>query len=173
MEIKLSDRIPIDRIIRAWKDEFGLSRTSETGVSYIVIKTSIENLRILARTMMDSGYTFEELDDYRTSVKIADICWRDDKIIKMSMSAIQKAKISLTNDWHQVISAKEFSGIEMSKVDPKIESKAEPTKKSKPIEIEPKNRIKMDTSDMAEVPFDDEILAELAAIGTFLKEEDE
>jgi hypothetical protein len=121
----------IERLVLTWKDEHGVWATGKMGTLYKKMPSSSmhENLRILARTMLDAGYTFEEIDDYHVALTIADICWREDKITTMTSSEIVRAKKSLTRDWNEVISASEFSGIVMSKVEPQdIETEEKPTK---------------------------------------------
>lgn len=115
-------RISIEKIINGWKSQYGVWRTSERGESYKVIGNNIvEKLRILAKTMMDHGYSFDEIDSPRVSAKIADICWREEKITKMSASEISRAKKGLANDWNEVVSDPEFSGIKFSQVEEKKE----------------------------------------------------
>lgn len=160
-------RTPIERIIRAWKHECGVVRTSEKGTQYVIIPSSEmhESLRILAQTMYDSGYSFEEMDDYRIAVKIADICWREDKIVKMSNSEIKKAKVSIALDWEEAIAP--FLGISMSKVEPEELEEVKP-KKERILEIYPTDRIKMDTSDTIDAPVDIEFLNELGLDESFI-----
>jgi uroporphyrinogen-III decarboxylase len=102
---------------------------------------------------MDAGYTYEEIDDPHVSIKIADICWREDKIIKMTTAAVRAAKMSFATDWNDVISDKEFSGIEMSKVERKtpVAEKYVPT--------DPKNIIVPDPALYVDTPQDLEFLA--------------
>jgi hypothetical protein len=152
------DRVAIDKIIRAWKSEYGVNRTGEKGSAYKIMSPSDlqENFRILARTLMDAGYTYEEIDDPHVSVKIADICWREDKIIKMSTAAVRAAKISFATDWNDVISDKEFSGIKMSKVERKAPKKAD-VKEHVP--TDPNNIIIPDPALYFDTPQDLEFLA--------------
>ena len=157
-------KLPIESIIKAWKAEYGVLRTSDKGVEYVIIPNSSMRtaLSALAQTFLTSGYTFDEIDDYRISVKIADIVWREDKIIKMSSTEVKRAKISLTKDWEEAIAP--YSGIIISKpgkMVTKVEVKAEPKPKEKVLELDPKDRIKVDTSDIPDNPLDLAFLEEL------------
>ena len=166
MENSLNDNIPnISTILRFWKEECGEIRTSQTGVQYTIIPSNRtrDSLKKLAMTLIGYGYTFEELDSVSLSVKIADVCWREDKIKKMSLSEIKKAKISLALDWNEAIA--EFSGVviadyeETKKAVPY--SKKEDKKQEPILDIEPKDRIKVETSDMVDPPLDLDFLKEL------------
>lgn len=154
------NRPPIEGIIRAWKSELGETRTSERGLSYIVIRATTENLKALARTMLDSGYIFDDIDSVGVALKIANICWREDKIVKMTGSEIKRAKAALTDDWNEAIA--EFSGIVVSEYKPLDNPIYTPVKKvEKVLDIEPKDRIRIDTSDMIEPELDLDFLSEL------------
>lgn len=164
------NRPPIEGIIRAWKSELGETRTSERGLSYIVIRATTENLKALARTMLDSGYVFDDIDSISVALKIANICWREDKIVKMTNSEIKKAKAALTDDWNEAIA--EFSGIVISEYKPlenpvyvsiKNNISVSINRTEKVLDIEPKDRIKMDTSDMVEAEVDLDFLSEFEA----------
>ncbi len=73
----MGERLPISVIVNKWKSECGEVRTSERGVSYTVIPSSrmMESLRVLAKTLYDLGYTYDDMDEYAVSIAIADACW--------------------------------------------------------------------------------------------------
>jgi hypothetical protein len=35
----------------------------------------MESLRVLAKTLYDLGYTYDDMDEYAVSIAIADACW--------------------------------------------------------------------------------------------------
>jgi hypothetical protein len=159
------DRLPIKTIILGWKDNYGVTRISKLGTPFIIIPSNnhIEAFRALAQTLLDSGYTFQEINSPSVSIMLADICWREDKIRKMNLSEVRKAKLSFATDWNEVIHRKEFTGVVISKVNPDNRPMAEviPIKKEKVLELDPSDRIKIDTSDLPDNPLDEDFLKEL------------
>lgn len=175
----MEDRPPLKSIIDAWKAKVGETRVGERGSVFVIIPNSrrLECLKILAKTLKNYGLTDEEIDSPHLSKLIVDTCWKEKKIKRMSLTEIRKAKEDLAEDWDEVIHGSEFSGIEIAELSESEKmipvQRTEVKREEKPLEIDPSDRIVMDTSDMREVPLDDEILSELEAIGTFLKEKDE
>lgn len=171
------DKPSIEELINRWHLEYGVTRRGDGGTLFQIIpkESMLEALFALAKTMNDLGFTYKEMYDPKVSFEIIDICWKESKIKKIPKNEIKQNKLDLTKDWKRVIS--KYSDIKISKLEDG--EKLEVTENSKPIEkekpvVEKDNRVmKIDTSDMADTPFDPEILAELAAIGTFLKDADE
>jgi hypothetical protein len=166
------EKPPIKSIILAWIDDRGEWRSSPSGKTYKVISNSsmMESLKILAKTLLDYGYKYEEIDTSRVSILIADTCWKEDKIRKMSVGEIRKAKKNLADDWDAIIHSSEFSGITIStlKENEKIVPVQKNEKKEKTLEIDPKDRIRMDTSDMLDAPLDVDFLEELGIDESFV-----
>lgn len=92
----------------------------------------LECLSILAHTMLEKGYSIEEIDSPSIAVKIADTCWREDKIRKMSLSEIRKAKYSLTLDWNEIVGGLEDIEISKHREVYKKEEAKEPPKEKVP-----------------------------------------
>ena len=174
-------------IIEGWHSDCADIRFSDAGTPMEIIPNSrmMESLKILAKTLRDEhGLTYEEIDSHSISIMIVDTCWDEDVIRKISTADIRRAKKNLSKLWDKVIHNPNFSGIKIATLDesekvvavkketsaPKITPKVEPKVEPKLPDLDPKDRIVMDTSDMADVPFDDEILAELAAVGVSLEE---
>ncbi len=161
-------------IIGVWHSKFAETFYGEGGTAYLRIPNSVlmEAFWALARTFKKLGFTYEEMSSPYLAKQIVDVCWREDKIRKISVTDIKKAKFSMALDWQQIIDNEEFTGIQIcdAEMPDRTVAKVEPKKIQEKIESKP---IKMDISDMADVPFDNEILAELAAIGTVLEEKDE
>jgi hypothetical protein len=164
----------IEKILKKWKSEYGEMHTNENGASYPIIPKSrmVESLKSLGKTMLDYGWTFDEIDSTRVAVAVSNIVWREDAITKMSPAEIRKAKFKTTKDWEEAIA--EFSEIIISKVEvekppyiPPTENKKE-VKPEKPLELDPKDRIKMDTSDFPDTPIDLEFLKELGVDESFV-----
>jgi hypothetical protein len=127
-----------------------------------------ESFQRLYKTLTQNGYSSEEIDSPHLSKQIVDICWREDKIRKMSNSEVRQAKKSLADDWDEFLHQPEISGITIATLDedekivPVVRAiyKKEP-KPERPLEINPSDRITMDTSDMAEAPLDLDFLKDL------------
>lgn len=172
------------KIINSWKKNNFVSKVSDRGTPFLILPNScrMEVLAILAKTLHDNGYSYDDMNNFRISTLIADACWRDDKIVKMSGPQIVKAKLSVTRDWQEtidgmygdvVISKLEEHEKPVFKPEEKPEVKYEQHKPANtPLEIEPSDRIKMDTSDLLECPIDEEIAAEFAEIGIILKDDE-
>lgn len=180
MEIKLDkQRPPLKSIIDAWHTKCAEIRLSQAGTPMPIIPPSrmLESLKILAKTLRGHGFTYDEIDSTNVSILIVNTCWKEDKIRKMSNIEVRKAKKNLSDDWDSVIHSSEFSGIEIAELneDEKIviteKNLAKPAQKLP--ELNPSDRIKMDTSDMSETPLDDEFLADMASVGTILKDDNE
>jgi hypothetical protein len=120
-----------------------------------------ESFQRLYKTLTQNGYSSEEIDSPHLSKQIVDICWREDKIRKMSNSEVRQAKKSLADDWDEFLHQPEFSGITIATLDEdekivpvvrtKTEYKAE-SKKEKP-----------------EKPLTEEEMAEMANLSEKLK----
>ena len=109
------NRMPADKIIGAWKAENGIKRVSEKGTPYVIIKANMTNLEILADTLIEQGYSVDEISTPSFAVKIANICWREDKIQKMSNSEVNKAKYSLALDWSELLCHNKYTKLVMAK----------------------------------------------------------
>ena len=163
----MNTKPPLKSIVDAWHSDCAEIRLSERGTPMPIINPSrmLESLKILAKTLLQNGYSYEEVDSPRVSVLIVDKCWKEDQIKKISTVEIRKAKKNLADSWDSVIHSKEFSGIVIATLDesekiiavPKIEYK----KEEKPLELNPSDRIKMDTSDVPDAPLDLDFLEEL------------
>jgi hypothetical protein len=176
LEIRLSTKPPLKSIVDAWHSECAEIRLSDRGTPMPIINPSrmLESLKILAKTLFQNGYSYEEVDSPRVSILIVDKCWKENQIVKMSTVDVRKAKKNLADSWDSIIHSKEFSGIVIAKLEESEKivavQKTEYKKEEKLPELDPSDRIKMDTSDLAKPEFDEEILAELAALGTVLEE---
>lgn len=127
-------------IILAWKSECGEWRRGDGGTKFQVMSPSDlhESFQRLYKTLTQNGYTPEEIDSPHLSKMIVDICWREDKIRKMSNSEVRQAKKSLAEDWDEFMHSSEISGIaiatleEDEKIVPVERVKTEYKKESKP-----------------------------------------
>jgi hypothetical protein len=161
------NRYSISQIILKWHASCSIKHRGDGGKEYLRIPNSTitESLEILAQTLKDHGYSFEEINDSSVSIQLVNTCWKPNKIRKMSKSAVKEAMLGLADDWNAVLGS--LSDIVISRPEEK------PKKIEKPLELNPSDRVKMDTSDMSNAPIDEEIFAELAALGTFPGMKDE
>ena len=163
----------IETIIEEWIAEFGILARGKNGpYRYIDYSQKKDLLIILFRTLIDEGYDEQTIKSVKTANLVINACEAPEGASSRSASKIRKSKQITANNIKFVLS--EFFRGKFSTGDVKNQNNADiSTKKveEKPVDIEPENRIVMDTSDMAETPLDEEILAELAAVGTFLEED--
>jgi hypothetical protein len=163
----VSDRPSTRNIVIAWKSECGEWRRGDGGTKFQVMSPADlhESFQRLYKTLTQQGYTPEEIDSPHLSKMIVDICWREDKIRKMSNSEVRQAKKNMAEDWDQFIHGSEISGITIATLDENekiIPVERPPYKKpEKTLEINPSDRIVMDTSDIVDAPLDLEFLKEL------------
>lgn len=174
MEIKLSTERPnIDAIIAVWKANCGETRQSERGTTYVVIPIPDRYGQFLnlIQTMLDNGYSKEEVRSISIRNKVVMACWPD-LIKKISPKDLKKSRLITAKQWEEALD--KFSDIIISKyVEPqkpivKYETKSyeKPTEKvvEKELEIDPKDRIKMDTSDIPDPELDLDFLNELGEL---------
>ena len=138
----MSTKPPLKSIVDAWHSECAEIRLSERGTPMPIINPArmLESLKILAKTLLQHGYTYEEVDSHRVSILIVDKCWKEDQIVKMSTVDVRKAKKNLADSWDSIIHSKEYSGIVIAKLDesekivaaPKTEYKKEEKLLDKP-----------------------------------------
>jgi len=139
----LNTKPPLKSIVDAWHSECAEIRLSERGTPMPIINPTrmLESLKILAKTLLQNGYSYEEVDSVRVSMLIVDKCWKEDQIVKMSTVDIRKAKKNLADSWDSIIHSKEYSGIVIAKLDesekivaaPKTEYKKEEKLLDKPL----------------------------------------
>lgn len=168
-----TERPSLIEILNAWKNYNGLKKSSFTGEEYLIINASLQNLRDLAETMINYGYTYDELKRPKMGSDIAEYCWDADYIKKIPPAAIKKLQFKVGKAWFLAIA--KYSELAVSKSDP-IENPEPPktdpqTKKEPVLDIVPKDRIIMDTSDMPETELDLEFLEELGIDESFVRGE--
>lgn len=168
------ERRTIEELISNWKYACGLEKVSDRGTSYIVVP--IPNRRNhfldLIETMVNEGLTKEEIKSPSVSTNVVLTCWSD-LIVKMSSKDLKKARDITRSQWEEAI--KEFFAQPISKYrgPDKTSNISSDSNKEKELDLEPKDRIKLDTSDMPEIPWADDILSELAALGSFVDKKNE
>ena len=159
------DRPSFDKIVGGWKDHYGVSRTSPLGTIYPVIpKNNLEEaMRSLVVTFLNNGYSFEEISLASMGVRLSKECWSEEYIWRMSGNDLKKAQLRFAKAWKDVVFRKEFTGMVISKVDPENRpiEEPKPEKKEKVLELDPSDRIKIDTSDIPDNPLDEDFLKEL------------
>lgn len=153
----------IQNIIEVWFVSHCVIRNGSGGTPFRVIPSQLilETMRILAKTLFDLGYPLEVLHNHEMRLRVANRLWRENRIVRMSRAEISRAKEGAIEDWSLAVN--ELAVMTFSKVEPlKIEeSPVIPEVKEKPVEIEPANRLKVNTVGFADAIPDLEFMAEL------------
>lgn len=165
------ERPSLLEILSAWKNEHGVKKTSFVGEEYLIINATVQNLRDLAETMIKYGYTYDELKRPKMGSDIAEFCWDSDYIQKIPPAGIKKLQFKLGKKWFLAIAKYSDLIIEKSQsIENPDAPKVEPKIKKEPVlDIVPKDRIIMDTSDMPETELDLEYLKELGIDESFVR----
>lgn len=172
----------IDDIIIEWKVEFGVKERGKTGdYHYIDYRQKKDLLTILIRTLIDEGYDEDTIKSTTTRNLIINGCEAPDGASSRSGSKIRKSKQITLDNLKQIIPQffrGKFSTVptenEKQTVLPeKPQTVFEQPKIEKPLDIEPKGRIKMDTSDVVDNPLDLEFLKKLGIDESFFGTKDE
>lgn len=164
----------IDDIIEDWKTEFGTPAQGQWGpYRFIDFKRNREYVLNLVQTLRDEGFTKEDLLIGRNQLKVVEACEAPSgKSIRKS-SSIKKTKDMTASNWKYAIREIFPEKISVCNTESSSAPIREPaitiftnttpikTKPEKLIEIDPKDRIKMDTSDISDNPLDLEFLKEL------------
>ena len=171
----------VEDIIDDWKAEFGTMAYGKHGQWYRYISWKIEkNLLLnLAQTLIDEGYKKEDLvdeDNRPNAVILAQVvngCSAPEGASSRKKSDILKSKRITANNWKEVL--KEFFRGPVSTHIPEdrtpeilepVREKFKP-KATKIPEVDPKDRIKMDTSEMPDIPMDEDFLNQLGVTADF------
>lgn len=135
---------------------------------------------LLIRTLIDEGYTEEDLKSLRTSNMVVNACEAPEGASSRSSGKIRKSKQITASNLKFVLTEffrGPFSAHTLESKNTTVSSLKQTTfeeiKKEKPIEIDPKDRIKMDTSDMAQAELDLDFLSELGVAEEFADKKDE
>ena len=168
-----NEKPSIDKIIAVWKANCGETKHSERGTAYVVVPIPDRYIHFLnlIQTLLDHGYDKEYIESGSLRGKVVLACWPD-IITKISAKDLRRNRAITASQWDEAVN--KFSDIAISKfVEPDKEvpvQKAEIKKeyKEKVLEIEPKDRIKMDTSDIADSPLDPDFLRELGLDESFM-----
>lgn len=154
----------IDEIVEDWKVEYGTMAYGRDGAFYRYIDFKIKkNLLLnLAQTMIDEGYDQETLSSIKTINMVVNGCEAPEGASSRAKSKIKKSKDITSSQWKEVL--KEFFRGPISTFNPENreqELKLPEKKSEKELEINPSDRIKIDTSDVEDPPLDLEFLREL------------
>ena len=149
-------------IILAWKSQCGEWRRGDGGTKFQVMSHADlhESFQILYKTLVQYGYAPEEINSPHLSKTIVDICWREDKIRKMSNSEVRQAKKSLAEDWDEFLHAADISGITLATLDE--DEKVVPVERAK-------TEYKPEKKDKPEKILTEEEMAEMASLPDRLK----
>lgn len=150
-----------------WLADCGEVRQSERGTTYLVIPIPDRrgHMLNLIQDMVNRGFSKEDIENARVSDKVVKTCWSD-LITKMSAKELKKSRDISRTQWEAAIT--EFFVVPVAKYSKpkKMSPMVKKEMKEEVIpDLEPKDRIKIDTSGIADAPLDEDFLAELAAAG--------
>ena len=165
-----NEKLSVDRILDLWKADCGEEKTSEAGTTYLVVPIADRRGRLLdlIQAMTNYGHTQEEIRSSTVMLKVVKICWPD-LIKRMSAKDIRKNRDITRAQWKEALD--EFFVTNFPKyVKPEKAAPIQKTeaKKEKVLELDPKDRIKMDVSDIEDAPIDLDLLQELGLDESFV-----
>lgn len=173
----------IDEAIEDWKTEYGTMAYGKHGAFYRYIDWKVEkNLLLnLAQTLLDEGYTKEDLlgkdgkPNSTIQMKVINACSAPEGASNRSKTKIKKSKDITAKNWKEVL--KEFfrGSVSSFTLENRVSDiKKEPTFVEKPKsvekypELDPKDRIRLDTTGIADAPLDLEFLNEIGVDESFV-----
>ena len=167
-----SERLSIDRILELWLASCGEEKTSDSGSTFLVVPIADRrgHLLNLIQAMVTYGYTQDEIKTGSVSMKVVKTCWSD-LIKKMSVKKVRESREITRQQWEKAIDEYFVSDFPKYTKPEKAASPAplEPKpKKEKLLELNPKDRIRMDTSDIADAPIDFDFLDEIGVDKAFV-----
>jgi hypothetical protein len=127
-----------------------------------------EALLVLVKTFLENGYRVEELDTSSVSILLINRCWKENIILKISRSDIAREKINLSEQWHELLHSPMYSGIKIAKLEESermvaVDRPVRIVKEERPLELDPSDRLVMDTSDVVDSELDLDFLKELGS----------
>ena len=166
----------IEDIIIEWRVEFGVSARGKTGKYYYIDYAQKKDLlTILIRTIIDEGYDEDVVKSVTTRNLIINGCEAPDGASSRSSSKIKKSKNITADNLKEIIPEffrGKFSIVAHEKEKIALPEKPQTTfeqpKVEKIPEIDPKDRIKMDTSDVVDGELDLDFLKELGIDESFV-----
>ena len=161
----MNERPSIDKVLDLWKADCGEVKTSSQGTTYLVIPLPDRRGRLLdlIQALVSYGHLEEDIRSGSVSSKVVKMCWSD-LIVKMTAKDLKRNRDITRHQWEEALN--EFFKIELpkyvKKVDPLV--KTWEYRKDKPdrlLEVDPSDRIRLDTSDVPDAPLDLDFLEEL------------
>lgn len=109
-----NERPTLDKIIAVWKADCGETKQSDRGTTYIVVPIADRygNFLNLIQTILDHGYTKDELSSVSLRTKVVMACWPE-IIKKMSHKDLKLSRVISANQWDEAIN--KFSDLKISK----------------------------------------------------------
>jgi hypothetical protein len=153
----------VDRILKDWKNAVGTLKTGKNS-QYVAIefKERTTLLLMLAQTMLDEGHDENVVLSPSTQVKVVDCC-TPSKEVPIPAKNIKKWKAIVTQEWDYA--RDKVVGTKISKYEEKkvVTEAPKPEKSIKNLELNPTDRIKVDTSEYVESEIDMDFLKEIGA----------
>ena len=167
-----NDLRTVDDILTDWKVARGTLKQGKS-CEYFQMdwKNELENYSALINTLLDEGYTKEQLigksgkANPHVMVRVVNEMVYSGEGTKFTKSELLKCKSERAKKWELALKIAFPGKVCAPSVTKKSIDCIQKSQKPKPdIEEIAKNTIVMDTSDMAPVPLDEEFLAKLAAL---------
>lgn len=161
--------LSIDDIIAHWKADCGTTRQSERGTSYVVIPLTNRRWHFLnlIQTLLDHGHSKEAVCSASTSTKVVLACWPE-IIEKLSTKELKKCRDITSSQWREALLKVTHIPISIYK-EPEKTQPINKIEKELSLSLDPLDRIGLDSSDMDEIPWEEDLLSELTNIGSKVK----
>jgi len=163
----LEEKPSIDDIVDKWWFNSAELMESPNKISYWGIQGDRRPFFLnLVKTFLDNGYPKEEIKSATLSTKIVKLIWADDVDRICTDQNLKKYKDATRRQWEDAI--REVTIRKDVVLSEYIQEKnptpyipKESPKEEKPLELDPTDRIKMDTSDISTPEFDLDFLSDI------------
>lgn len=172
------ERPSIEDIMLAWKQKYGVNRTSERGKNYTEVSRHDreEHLHYLHSTLLDYGYTAKDMTKPNICYFLAELCWSDE-IQKLSNTIVEKKRKEEIKTWKGIVLESHISFTEKAPAK-KVEETTIPAQAREPEEALPtiedalkpvkfiQDNPKYNTSKLPPILVDEDFMAQLNALGS-------
>ena len=152
-------KLPIEDIVDYWKADCGQVHTTERGSTFLVVPLNDRRglLLNLIQTLVDHGYSKEEIETGAVSAKVVLSCWPE-MIKRISAKQLKENRAITRKQWDE--SLKEFFKINISKYKKPLKTAGHSDQK--PLNLDTKNRPVYSEAENPDPDMDIDFLNELA-----------
>lgn len=181
------EKFSIEDIMLAWKEKYGVNRTSERGKQYTEVSRTDreEHFHYLYSTLIAYGYTPKEIIKPHVCFFLAELCWSEE-IQKLSKTIVERKRKEEIKTWKGIVLEKQINFSEnappkkIEKLSPSLTGGYRNPEEDIPdleVALKPVKYIdddpKYDTSDLEPMQVNEDLLAELNAIKTTFRNSNE